>query len=232
MTNIFIILSIPKQTEMIKFNSKYLVFPLLFLLILSFSCRQNSASHYFKNGSAKYQLKNYKAAVQDFNQAIELENEYSDAYYVRALCYGNLNKYDKALNDFNKVIELKPNYKDAYINRGFYVFEKTGDFEGAISDYNKFLELNGDDDNAFAFNNRGYAKYKINDLEGAMNDIQESIRINPENSFVYKNRALIYISLDSLVLACQDIEQANILGFSDNYGAEVNELITKFCSEN
>lgn len=217
---------------MIKINSKYLVLFFLFPLIFSVSCRQNSASHYFKNGSAKYQLKNYKSAVQDLNQAIELENEFSDAYYVRALCYGNLKKYDKALVDFNKVIEINPNYKDAYINRGFYVLEKTGDFEGAINDYNKFLELNGDGDNAFAYNNRGYAKYKLNDLEGAMNDIQESITTNPENPLVYKNRALVYISLDSLDLACQDFGQANILGFSENYGSEVNELIAKFCSEN
>ncbi len=60
---------------------------------------------------------------------------------------------------------------------------------------------------------------------------KESIRLNPDNSFVYKNRALIYISLDSLNLACQDLEKANILGFTENYGKEVNELITKLCSQ-
>ena len=215
----------------IQIKRRLLSFSFIIVLLFSLSCRQNNASHYFKNGSAKYQLENYKSAIDDFDQAIELENDYIDAYYVRALCYGNLKKYDKAVNDFNKVIELNPEYKDAYINRGYYVFEKTGDFQGAIDDYNKFLDLNIDGDNAFAFNNRGYAKYKLNDYVGAMDDIQESIRLNPDNSFVYKNRALIYIGLDSLSVACQDLEKANILGFSDEYGPEVNDLITKFCNQ-
>lgn len=212
-------------------KSRLLSFSLILFVLFSVSCRQNNASHYFKNGSAKYQLENYKSAVTDFDKAIELEEDNIDAYYVRALCYGNLRKYDKALNDFNKVIKLNPDYTDAYINRGFYVLEKTGDFQAAINDYNMYLNLNKSGDNAFAYNNRGYAKYKLNDYEGAMNDIQESIRLNPDNSFVYKNRALIYISLDSLNLACQDLEKANTLGFSEDFGNEINDLVSKFCIE-
>ncbi|MCD4664697.1 MAG: tetratricopeptide repeat protein, partial [Bacteroidales bacterium] len=203
--------------KQVHIKNKIFAFSLIIFVLFNLSCRQNNASHYFKNGSAKYQLKNYKSALTDLDQAIELENDYIDAYYVRALCYGNLKKYDRAENDFNKVIELNPDYKDAYINRGFYVLEKKGDFQAAINDYNKYLDLNKNGDNAFAFNNRGYAKYKLNDFAGAMNDIQESIHSNPDNSFVYKNRALIYISLDSINLACQDLEQANKLGFSEEY---------------
>ncbi len=212
-------------------SSKYLAFSFIFFLILSISCRQNNASHYFKNGSAKYQLKNYVSAIKDFDQAIELKSDYTDAYYVRALCYSNLKKYNKALNDFEKVIELDPAYKDAYFNRGFYVFEKIGNYQEAINDYNMYLDLNKNGDNAFAYSNRGYAKYKLNNFDGAMQDIQESIRLNPDNSFVYKNRALIYISLDSLDQACQDLEYANALGFSEDYGTEVNDLIRKFCKQ-
>lgn len=213
----------------IQINYKLLVFIFISSILINVSCRENSASHYFKNGSAKYQLKNYVSAIKDFDEAININNSYTDAYYLRALCYGTLKKYSKALSDFNKVIELDPNYKDAYINRGFYVLEKTGDYQGAIRDYNKYLELSGDEENAFALNNRGYARYKLNDLESAMEDIQKSIQIDPDNSFAYKNRALIYISLDNLNLACQDLEQANALGFDKNFGREVNELITQYC---
>ena len=216
----------------IQTSFKYLTFLFIAILILNVSCRQNSASHYFKNGSAKYQLKNYVSAIKDFDEAINLDNNYTDAYYLRALCFGTLKRYNKALNDFNKVIELDPSYKDAYINRGYYVLEKTGNYEEAINDYNKYLELNSDGENAFALNNRGYAKYKLNNLEGAMKDIQESIQLNPDNSFAYKNRALIYVSLDSINLACQDLEQANALGFSNEFGTEVSQLISKFCMEN
>lgn len=217
--------------KQVQITSKFITFSLIIFVIFNISCRQYNASHYFKNGSAKYQLENYKSAVEDLDQAIELENDYIDAYYVRALCYSSLKKYDKAVNDFNMVIELNPDYKDAYINRGFYILEKRGDFEGAISDYNKYLELNKDGDNAFAYNNRGYAKYKLNDFDGAMKDIQESIQANPENSLVYKNRALIYLSIDSINLACKDLELANKLGFTEEYGSEVIDLISKVCPQ-
>lgn len=211
--------------------NKLFNFSLIVFFLFNISCSENTASHYFKNGNAQYQLKNYEMALNDLDKAIELEDDYFEAYYVRALCYGNLQEYEKARYDFDKVIELDPNFKDAYLNRGFYVFEKTGDFQTAINDYDTYLDLNIDGDNSFAYDNRGFAKYKLSDYEGAMDDIQESININPDNSFAYKNRALIYISLDSLNLACQDLEKAKALGFSKEYGSEVNVLMTEFCNQ-
>jgi tetratricopeptide (TPR) repeat protein len=213
----------------IQSKQKYLTLIIFILLVIFNSCRQNSASHYFKNGSAKYQLKNYTSAIDDLDQAVLLDENYSEAYYLRALCNSNLEKYDRALKDFNKTIELKPDFKEAYINRGFYVFEKIGKFQAAIDDYNTYLDLSPDGDHAFAYNNRGYAKYRLNDYEGAMTDILESIRLNPDNSFVYKNRALIYLELDSLKLACQDLELAKSLDFTEDYGLEVETLIEEFC---
>ncbi len=202
------------------------------LLTITFftSCHQNSPQHYFSNGSAKFQLQDYKGAVNDFSKAIELKADYKEAYYSRAICYSNLAKYKKSLDDFNEVIELDPEYKEAYNNRAFYVKEKTGDYMGAIEDYNKFIELNKDNNNAFAYSNRGHAKYMLNQFDEAMEDIEKSISLDSTNSFVYKNRALIFIAIDSLDLACKDLLKANNLGYATEYDDEVNDLLTKHCN--
>jgi len=195
------------------------------------SCRQDNANHHFKNGSAKFQLKDYNGAINDFSRAIALSINYKEAYYARAISYGILAKYDKALEDFNKVLQLDPTFKDAYMNRAYYAKEKTGDFKGALQDLNKFIDLNKNGNNAFALNNRGFIKFNLNDHAGAMEDIQKSIELDPENSFAYKNRALIYLSTDSISLACTDLNKALELGFTKDYGNEVLELSEKYCEK-
>ncbi len=204
----------------------------ILLVTIVTSCHQNNASHYYKNGNAKMQLKDYSGAIKDYEKAIELQEDFKEVYYTRAICYSNLEKYNKAMADFNKAIEIDPEYANAYNNRAFYVKEKTGDYSGAIEDYTKFLELNEENNNAFAYSNRGHAKYKVNQIDEALIDIEKSISLDSTNSFVYKNRALIFISLDSLFLACDDLSKAIQLGYSDDYDNEVENLITEFCSKN
>jgi len=201
------------------------------ILILT-SCSENSPDFFFKNGNAKYQLKDYNGAVIDLDQAIELKPDFMQAYHTRAMCFGELKKYNKSLMDFNKAIEIDPTYKNAYLNRAYYVKVNTGDFAGAIEDYNKFIELNDDGKNAFALNNRGFAKFNMNDTIGALNDIQSSISLDSTNSYAYKNRALIYISMDSIGLACTDLNRAIELGYTKTYGKEVEELFYEYCNKN
>jgi tetratricopeptide (TPR) repeat protein len=196
------------------------------------SCSKNNPESYYKNGNAKYQLKDYNGAVKDLDRAIELNPKFTEAYHTRAMCYGELEKFDKALADFDNVIELNPGFKNAYLNRAYYVKVYKGDYAGAIEDYNKFIELNTEGNNAFALNNRGFAKFKMHDIEGALSDIESSIKIDSTNSMAFRNRALIYISFDSLKLACKDLTRADELGFTKTYSKEVEELIYRYCKNN
>jgi tetratricopeptide (TPR) repeat protein len=202
------------------------------IIFILASCNKNNPEFYYKNGNAKYQLKDYNGAIKDLNMAIEKEPAFMQAYHTRAICYSELKMYDKALTDFNKAIELNPKFKNAYLNRAYYVKVNTGDFSGAIKDYNKFIELNDDGNNAFALNNRGFARFNLNDTIGALNDIQSSISMDSTNSFAFRNRALINIAIDSIGLACKDLNKALELGFTKAYGKEVEELIFKHCNKN
>ena len=61
------------------------------------------------------------------------------------------------------------------------------DFQGAIADWTKSIELNPTD--AFVFLQRGRAKSKTWDGHGAVNDFNAAIRINPQYVSAYYQRA-------------------------------------------
>lgn len=83
----------------------------------------------------------------------------------------------------------------AYTNRGIAKGE-SGDYKGAIVDYDKVIGLDPDD--AFVYCYRGVAKAKLGDMEGAIADFDKSLAIDPEHSLAYSNRGTIkYVTGDS-----------------------------------
>ncbi len=203
---------------------------LLIVLIIT-SCTQESPTHYFKNASAKFSLKDFDGALVDINKALNLKNDYTEAYYVRGICNGELGNVDKAASDFDKVLSLDPNFTDAYVNRAFYVKGPQKDYEGALADYNKFIEINTEGNNAFAYNNRGFVKYNMGNYTDALDDINTSLKIDAENSYAFKNRALVYIATDSLEIACANLSKAIELGYTAKFDDTVQRLIFEYCGK-
>jgi regulator of sirC expression with transglutaminase-like and TPR domain len=55
---------------------------------------------------------------QDYNQAIELDPEYTYAFNNRGLAYADLKQFEKAIQDYDQAIELNPKDFNAFNNRG------------------------------------------------------------------------------------------------------------------
>lgn len=214
--------------------SNSLFFSVVILLATSMiliSCGKENAYSKYKSGSAKFQLKDYRGAIADFTEAIELKPEYIEAYYSRAICESKLGKTEKALADFNKVTELNPEHKNAVFNRAYYIKQQTGNYKSAVQDYNRFLELNRDGENAFTYNNLGYCKFMLHDTLGALKDVMTSIRLDSTNSLAYKNRAEVYLAMDSITLACADLDKSIKLGYTEQYDEKAVQLQAKYCGE-
>ena len=67
-------------------------------------------------------------------------------------------------------------------NNGVDKYEQ-GDYQGAIADYTKAIEINPDF--ADAFLNRGMVKAKLGDNQGAISDYDRAIEINPKFVIAY-----------------------------------------------
>ena len=143
-------------------------------------------------------------------------------YYMRAISKFNLNDYQGAIADYDRVIE-ENNYREfkidlrgylpisairlvyAYNNRGV-AKGKSGDAPGAISDYNKAIEINPQHFNAYL--NRGNAKSESGDHQGAISDYNKAIEINPLDPKSYYNRGYVKIGLIDYRGAIKDFTRA------------------------
>jgi tetratricopeptide (TPR) repeat protein len=57
-------------------------------------------------------------AIEDFNQAIQLEPDYEGAFSNRANAYASRGQFDRAMADYSEAIRLKPDDSNAYNYRG------------------------------------------------------------------------------------------------------------------
>ena len=74
-----------------------------------------------------------------------------------------------------------------------------GDYQGAISDYNKVLELDPQDSSAL--DNRASSKYQLGDYQGAIADSDKSLKINPQSFIAIKLCGLIFNDLSESAIA-------------------------------
>ncbi len=74
-----------------------------------------------------------------------------------------------------------------YNDRGFAFYEK-GQYDQAIADYDKAIEINPK--LAMAYNNRGLVFDGTGQFDRAIADYNKAIEINPEFSIAYNNRGL------------------------------------------
>ena len=138
-------------------------------------------------GLIRHKLGDFKAALNDYNKAIELYPYYSFIYNNRGNAKRKLRKKKSALVDYDKAIELNPKNSAAYSNRGISKSE-LGDKEGAIKDCDRAIELNPK--NSEVYSNRGIVKSESGDDEGAIEDYDRAIELDPEYSAAYYNRGI------------------------------------------
>ncbi len=98
----------------------------------------------------------------------------------------------------------------------------SGDYQGAINDFNKAIEINPKD--ADAYYNRGFAKAKLGDYRKAIEDFNKAIEINPNYAMAYHNRGFAKIKLGQKDSGCQDLSKAGEMGDMDAY-----DLIKQYC---
>lgn len=91
---------------------------------------------------------------------------------------------------------------------------ETENFEEAIIEYTRAIELQPD--NGDAYHNRGIIKANNKDFEGAVNDFTNTIRINPNHDLAYFNRGNAKDDLKDYTNAIKDYDKAIKLNTSNS----------------
>jgi lipoprotein NlpI len=133
------------------------------------------------------------------------------------LCYeySERRDYDKSIEECTKQINDDAWDKSiAYNNRGIANKAK-GNYNQAISDYDRAIELNREYANAY--NNRGVVHYAIGNLDQAISDYNKAIELNPKHVNAYSNRGLAHKAKGYYEQAVSDYTIAMVLDPEDEY---------------
>jgi tetratricopeptide (TPR) repeat protein len=85
--------------------------------------------------------------------------------------------------------------------------QEAGDIQGALSDYNRVIEL--DPKNAQAYLSRALIKFlESKDIQGAKLDLDQVIKLDPRNMFAHLNRGMLKRILQDRAGAVEDIRKA------------------------
>ncbi len=104
---------------------------------------------YYKWGILKYQAGNFDGAIDDFNTALNFNQDttHSMIYSYRGMARAKMGNHNAAIEDFSKAIDIQPkdimgysNWVKNYYNRGVCRFYEN-DVEGACRDWNKAFDL-------------------------------------------------------------------------------------------
>lgn len=111
-----------------------------------------------------------RKALEDFNRAITINPDLTDAYKYRGGLLGMAQQYEASVADLSKYIEKKPNEADIYYNRALSLVNLKK-YQEALVDLNKALELAPDFTRAYRA--RGNVRKELGDTAGGDADLKK-----------------------------------------------------------
>ncbi len=155
---------------------------------------------YYNRGKTWYELGYIDKALVDFKEAIKLTPSFVQSYY--ALSEHFLSKKDElnALKWMDELLMRYPDLGNAHNLRGwiYFNFNRT---QLAFTDFDKAIIL--DSLNASAYNNRGSARYQLQDIESASTsdlllaraDFMKALKLDSTLANLHRNLGFIEFSL-------------------------------------
>lgn len=190
------------------------------LSIVSFA---QTAKELTQKGRELYEKREFMEALLNLNKALDIDPNFTPAYYLRGNIKENFDDRHGAMKDYNIAIEKNPKFVDAYFARG-NVKMKLQDYYGAIADYSSCINMN--ENNIDAYFMRGKAKQFLQAYEDAINDCSKIIQINPKNVDAYFMRGILRIEFGDMKNGCLDLSKAGELGDHKAY-----EVIQEKCNQ-
>lgn len=186
---------------------------------------KNVAVHQ-NRGKMYFEMKKYDLSADSYSKAIALEPNNAILYLYRADSYHYAGQDDKTEEDLVTVVKLD---STNFLGRQNLAFRylSTEKFLEAEKLYEKLYRENPDD--GYILNNYGFLKHKLGKTEEAITMIQRSIDILPKNAYAYKYLSEIYLSKNQLTDMCNAISKGLELGFTRDFGSELQEMKDKYC---
>ncbi len=129
-----------------------------------------------------------------------------------------INEFDtcKAKECLERAIKENPKNVSAYWTPGT-VYQSEGSYEKALEMLTITIQLNSSYNLGFPYRDRANCKNNLRNDTGAINDMNEAIKLNPNERYFYVDRGDYLFNLDKFDLALSDYSKA--LSIFNNYTA-------------
>lgn len=155
-------------------------------------------------------LRDYPAALADFNRAIALSPDRASYYWNRSTLSMETGGVESALADCSMALRLDPRQSDALLRRSA-LYAAKGKNLLALADLSAVIALRKNSFEGYA--NRGLLNYRLGKTAEALHDFDAALAINPESAETWYNRGLARSASGDVVAAEDDFKRARELGY-------------------
>jgi uncharacterized protein len=187
-----------------------------------------TAEDYFRSGKLNGANNQILDALDDYDQAITLNPQYSEAYYERGVLKNtNLKDSSGAIADLDRATAINPKDGFSYYQKGLIKSHKLNDYRSATEDFSQTIVLQPYF--SFPYYERGLLRGKnLNDFQGALADFNIAITILYDYPKFYIARGILkYNKLNDKLGGIADIRRAiKIARFKDlDNDSSLNEAL-------
>jgi outer membrane protein OmpA-like peptidoglycan-associated protein/tetratricopeptide (TPR) repeat protein len=104
-----------------------------------FTTDNKRAVKYFKEGLAGYQRGDFKVALEKMSKALEKDDQFVEAYIIKAQVYEHTGKSQLALENYQKVMEINPDFfPNVFLSMGLIYFQQ-GNYKKSKEYLDRFI---------------------------------------------------------------------------------------------
>ncbi|MFA6261455.1 MAG: tetratricopeptide repeat protein [Bacteroidia bacterium] len=191
-------------------------------------CRDDSMRYrvYLSRSATCHDNSSHDHCIADCKEALKLRPNSIEVLNNLSASYFREGNSKASIEILLQMKSIDSTFTGTYVNLG-YQFQQMENYIEAERYLLEGLKIEPKD--AFMLNNLGYTQFKLGKVDEAIKSINKSIAVNPSNSYCYRNLALIYAGQKNNLKACENINKALGLKFTEMYGEEMKVMKQQMC---
>lgn len=102
---------------------------------------RRAALHALRMGTRYIKTRSWNTAVDWLGQAVKLQPEYFEAYFLQGNVYMEMGRVDEAINAYDRAIQLRPDDTNTHLKLGLAYIAKNN-WNAALGQYNTLRTIN------------------------------------------------------------------------------------------
>ena len=170
---------------------------------------KDTYTYYYLGESFRF-LQKYQDALNSFKECVKLDEDQVHAFSYSSMAYCALQT-----NDFKSSVEFSKNgvYDIWNLSNGGQAYYNLGDFDAAINNFNKVLEL--DANNKWAHHEKGKALFSLKKYEEADKCFSKVVELDSNYKWAYQERGKTKVELKKYSDAIDDFTK--VIDLDPNY---------------